>query len=1607
MSFSLKDLTELSKNGYGELTRKNIPLNIEDLQKAGYGNIRANDPGGDVAKQLFAPKPKVPTVQELAQQELDYLNSREYAYKRDRELASLNYQMGAVDRAKVAMGEANNRWRELSNNNATPVQLAEAEAEYNAAQQAYWDATVAYDDLAAQYEAVKEGVPINQRRELELLAAGGERLMQQVKELAELDAERDKANILSVLGNTGRPEEDKAYQAAFDRLAKIYGEETVDLWVGDAIQARNAEESDKKNKADTQWGRDSSDIASWNAAVGLDLLSGIGYVDALLQKAGNAIRYGPGVMPVDYNTWAQRPAQKAAAIRAGATEDKTAFGSFLYNATGSMATSAIAMATGRAGQAILGLSAATNAMQAAAARGVSDDQALLIGLVSGGMELVTEKIQFDRVFGAKSADDVLPWVVKVLKNAGLEGTEEGFTTLANTIADGVIAGDKSELNTMVQNYVDQGYSLEDAQKKALADWGKGLGLDIAGGAFSGGVMTGLQLGGSAAYKGITSRGNTNTTQPTATKPVTEQAQPVTPVTDTVQQTPEQMVADAMSAIPTADQRVEQAVQDMTGQNKTAPVIEFTDGTTQTREQFVQTVLNNYPGTTAEQANAAFDQFLAINERGGKIRPIEQQAVQAQNDTQSPVVNGNIGEAEANPAVSAADAGFSPYSHAQLQYGTIPPGENPARVVGVPQSVDGKSNVMQTVRTILEADATPDAAIPELENAIVDGKFSQMPITDQEAADRAEATIRQYGYQQALADWMADVRNGKVSKDSVVVGETLYNAAVNAGDTKSAVKIAIQLSVQARSAAQALQAIRMLKKMSPAARLYGIKQSVDNLQKTLTDKYGSRAPNLVINEELAAKFLEAETDEAKTAAEEALYKDIAQQIPATFADKWNAWRYLSMLGNARTHIRNIAGSAMLAPIRFVKNKLGAVTEAGAQKMGLIDQSQRTKAIGPVGKELMDVAKADYANVEQQIMSAGKYNSASDIIEKNRQIFTPRVASKIRSEAAKRGTELPGWVDSISLESLRKGNSTLLELEDSWFSKSAYASSLASYLKAQGFTATDFTGDGMTQEQKDAARAYAIKEAQKATYRDVNAFSNFVSSIGFRAPGDNIFKKGTNAVIEGTMPFKNTPANILARGVEYSPIGLLKAITTDIYQVKKGKITAGEYMDRLSSGLTGTALFGLGCLLSNLGILRGGTPEDEDQYELEGRQPYSLEIGDTSITLDWLAPEAMPVFMGVELMEAIKEGGGEAAFTDKLISFLNGLSGPMLEMSMMSSLQDALESTEYADNKIMAFLANGALGYLKQGLPTVFGQLERAIGEPTREATFLDKGAKIFGTDAQYAIASAANKIPVVDYNQIPYVDAWGRMEYTGDLGGRLFNNMLNPAYVSRIEETPVDTEIKRLEKNLGINLTPSRAKGVITVNGREEILTAKEFVTYAQAKGQNDLTFRQNLIDSDVYKGLDDQTKAKAMEYSKDLADVLAVQEAGFTPKLSGWQKELVGADSETITSTLIQKAIESELGSGSQRYTDISTMVSQNTIDDNLALALLTDNQYEKYNEFCTYANVPVTSYLEILGVKAQEGTKQEQVKARIERVTQDNKQRRALWCTLYSKNTIPGEWWK
>lgn len=832
-----------------------------------------------------------------------------------------------------------------------------------------------------------------------------------------------------------------------------------------------------------------------------------------------------------------------------------------------------------------------------------------------------------------------------------------------------------------------------------------------------------------------------------------------------------------------------------------------------------------------------------------------------------------------------------------RYGAMPTGENPFRDIVLPKKTAKELKLSQTVRTILEAKATPEVMVPSIQELAAEGTYSYQSYSDEAALSDAEAKIRDVGWGKALEDWNKAVRSGEVSKANTAMGWALYDHSANSGDTATALMVLNNMVEHQRSAAQAVQATRILKQMNPETQLYGVQRSVANLQKEINERYGKKGVKLIINEDLAERFMKAETQTERDNVLADIYRDIGRQMPSSFMDKWNAWRYLSMLGNPRTHVRNIVGNAGFVPVVAVKNLTATGIEAAVNFVSG-GQLQRTK--GLIGfssndRAILKAAWNDYAKIEEAAMGGGKYSdyaAANKYVEEGRRIF-----------------RLKG------LEWLRKTNGKLLDQEDVWFSQPHYANALAQYCKANHITAEQIAEGGTAMKN---ARAYAILEAQKATYRDTNAFSQAISDlgrVGFRT--ETTVNKAIAKIIEGILPFRKTPANILVRGIEYSPIGLMWSIKQGLVDVKSGKKTGAQVIDGISAGLTGTGLAALGFYLASQLLVRGGGGDDDKKKNFEdltGHQTYSLELLDgTSITLDWLAPECMPFFIGVNLYEMMRDNQGNLTMADMLRA-ITQVSEPLMELSCLQSLNSVFEAVGSLNNSGVAglpkALINAATSYFTQGLPTVLGQVERTF-EDQRYTTYTEKNAFLTG-DMQYAFGKASARIPGVDFQQIPYIDAWGRIEYTGDLPTRALNNFLNPAYTSKISTSDAEKELLRLYEATGdASVLPQRAPKYFTVDSERKDLTAEEYVKYATLKGQKSLELVTNLTKSDAYKKLNDEQKVDAIANAYKLANQIAKTKIS-SYKPEAWVQKAIDAEKSTgvkMEAFLIAKAKTADLES--------------------------------------------------------------------------------------------------
>jgi hypothetical protein len=127
-------------------------------------------------------------------------------------------------------------------------------------------------------------------------------------------------------------------------------------------------------------------------------------------------------------------------------------------------------------------------------RGGDTKQAAAIGAVNGLIEAATEKIPLDNLFkiaGATGKQGILSVLKTIATQAGIEGTEEMISQIAQTVVDVAGMGDKSEFSQYTKQLESQGMSKDEAQKQAFVQYfGVNVGMAGLGGAVSGGILGG-------------------------------------------------------------------------------------------------------------------------------------------------------------------------------------------------------------------------------------------------------------------------------------------------------------------------------------------------------------------------------------------------------------------------------------------------------------------------------------------------------------------------------------------------------------------------------------------------------------------------------------------------------------------------------------------------------------------------------------------------------------------------------------------------------------------------------------------------------------------------------------------------------------------------------------------------------------------------------------------------------------------------------------------------------------------------------------------------------------------------------------------------------------
>lgn len=367
-----------------------------------------------------------------------------------------------------------------------------------------------------------------------------------------------------------------------------------------------------------------------------------------------------------------------------------------------------------------------------------------------------------------------------------------------------------------------------------------------------------------------------------------------------------------------------------------------------------------------------------------------------------------------------------------------------------------------------------------------------------------------------------------------------------------------------------------------------------------------------------------TTEGKTALQR-VYNAQANVAQDSMMGKVNALGYTNMLSGTKTWIKNISSNILIRPLELASEKIGGAIErkyitrrTGNRTTDAPNRAERAagrKAFtGEIGQTMVDyfVTHADTG-----------HGSGFDLSHNNRTFNNE-------------------W-----LQAYKNIVDFAMQVGDRPFWEQCYTEELA-VIKRLGTKIPDTQRvDG---REVKVLRDMTLEEmkteaAVRATERVFQEDNNIVSAInGARRESPMI-----DLMITSIMPFLKTPTNVASRMMQYSPIGLARAIIQ--YGLWDGKRNGGANFDQrkfvmnLGRGLTGTGVAVVGALLASLGAIQPGREDEEDKKlgvirKAQGRS-YStyFKLGDWEIPLDFAQPASGPLYIGAKIAWALEEMGDD--------------------------------------------------------------------------------------------------------------------------------------------------------------------------------------------------------------------------------------------------------------------------------------------------------------------------------------------------------------------------------
>ena len=701
------------------------------------------------------------------------------------------------------------------------------------------------------------------------------------------------------------------------------------------------------------------------------------------------------------------------------------------------------------------------------------------------------------------------------------------------------------------------------------------------------------------------------------------------------------------------------------------------------------------------------------------------------------------------------------------------------------------------------------------------------VTNKESLEEAFNRLNENGQNETLNWFSKD--SEKATAVDVAEGWILLKQYADNNDTEGMVAVAKKMRDIGTKAGQTVQAFNIMARMTPEGMVkYAqseLSEAYDRMVKGKTQKWIDKYQkdfDLTPQEvgaitETMQKVATMEDGYDKRVELAKIQKIMTDKLPPERGAGMKSWMRISMLFNAKTQVRNVAGNAIIAPVNAFSDLFASM----ADKLVGDKTGYRTTGV---------------TNIKNYVkgFKEGAYQSYNDF----RKGINTRNIQGNRFEISEGKSFNNNTPIGKALNRVDSLLSFMLDAGDRTFYEATFTNSINNQLVLNNTTE-------VTQEMIDIA----TQEALSRTWQDNNNYTRFVLSVRKMLNNINVRGYGLGDVL---IPFAKTPANLTKAIVDYSPAGVVSALVKGNRlknAIQTGQFTPQmqhDFVQSLGKATVGTMLYVVAYALAKAGVVTGESDDDKDVQNFMrntlGVNSYSIKIGDMSFTYDWAQPIAAPLSIMANIVQKDKE---DASTLETILSSLDTAGNILLEQSFMESINTALSNND----GLATGIQEAVLDLPARAIPTFMKQIVDLTDGTQRTSFEYDK-------PIQSMINSVKAKIPGLSQTLAPSVDTMGReiQRYGGN--NNIFNVFLNPANVSTENISESAEEIYRLYKETGkTDIMPRVAPYYINKDGEKITLDSNTRAEYQKASGQIIEDNVKKLLKMPEYSNLSDEKKA--------------------------------------------------------------------------------------------------------------------------------------------------------